>query len=172
MVAGQGFDAVMASPVGRLGIQMQGKALSRLVFLSGRHSLIEADTEQANDILCALKAYFDNPGQTLDVAVQLSGTPFQHRVWQELRSIPVGKTIRYGDMAARLRTGARAVGNACRSNPVPIVVPCHRIVAGNGLGGFAGDSGGRLLSVKRWLLEHEGVEIRGRRPHINARSQP
>jgi methylated-DNA-[protein]-cysteine S-methyltransferase len=166
---GQGFDAVIDSPVGRLGIQMQGKAISRLVFLSGRHRLIEADTDQASDVLYSLKAYFENPGQKPDVAVQLSGTPFQHRVWQGLSSIPVGKIMTYGALAARLRSSARAVGNACRRNPVPIVVPCHRIVAGNGLGGFAGDSRGRLVSVKRWLLEHEGVEIRGRRPHISAR---
>lgn len=130
--------------------------------------MIEADTEQARDVLSSLKAYFDNPGQTLDVAVQLSGTPFQHRVWQELRSIPVGKIMSYGTLAVRLRSGARAVGNACRRNPVPIVVPCRRIVAGNGLGGFAGDSRGRLISVKRWLLEHEGVEIGGRHPHISS----
>jgi len=168
MGAGQGFDAVIASPVGRLGIQMQGKALSRLVFLSARHRLIEADTEQANDVLCALMAYFDNPGQTLEVAVQLSGTPFQHRVWQALRSIPAGKIMAYGALAANLRSGARAVGNACRRNPVPIVVPCHRIVSRSGLGGFAGDSRGRLVSVKRWLLEHEGIEFRGRHPHISA----
>ncbi|MEA2078565.1 MAG: methylated-DNA--[protein]-cysteine S-methyltransferase [Pseudomonadota bacterium] len=169
MDGGESFDAVIDSPVGRLGIQMQGKALSRLVFLSARHRLIEADTEQASEVLCSLKAYFENPGQTLEVAVQLSGTPFQHRVWQGLSSIPVGKIMTYGALAARLRSSARAVGNACRRNPVPIVVPCHRVVAANGLGGFAGDSQGRLVSVKRCLLEHEGVEIRGRHPHISAR---
>jgi methylated-DNA-[protein]-cysteine S-methyltransferase len=167
MGAGEGFDAVIDSPVGRLGIQMQGQVLTRLEFLPGRHSLIEADTEQVRNVLCSIKAYFDNPGQALEVAVQPSGTPFQRRVWQELRSIPVGKVMSYGTLAARLRSGARAVGNACRSNPVPIVVPCHRVVAGNGLGGFAGDSRGRLISIKRWLLEHEGVEIRGRHPHIS-----
>ena len=171
MGSGQRFDAVIDSPVGRLGIQMQGKALSRLVFLSGQHGLIEADTEQASDVLCSLRAYFENPRQTPDLAVQLSGTSFQHRVWQELRSIPVGKIMTYGALAMRLRSSARAVGNACRRNPVPIVAPCHRVVAGNGLGGFAGDSGGRLVSVKRWLLEHEGVEIRGGRPQVNASLQ-
>ena len=169
MGAGQCFNAVIDSPVGRLGIQMQGQVLSRLVFLSGRHRLIEADTEKASDVMCSLMAYFENPAQTPDVAVQPSGTSFQHRVWQGLRSIPAGKTMTYGALAASLRSGARAVGNACRRNPVPIVVPCHRIVAGNGLGGFAGDSRGRLVSVKRWLLEHEGVEIRGRHPHISSR---
>lgn len=169
MGAGQTFDAVIDSPVGRLGIRMQGKALSRLVFLSGRHRLIEADSGPANDVLCSLEAYFENPGQVLGVVVQLSGTPFQRRVWQGLSSIQVGKVMTYGALAAQLGSGARAVGNACRSNPVPIVVPCHRVVAGNGLGGFAGDSHGRLVSAKRWLLEHEGVEIGGRHPHIRAR---
>lgn len=169
MGTGQGFNTVIDSPVGRLGVQMQGRALSRLVFLSPRHSLIEADTEQVSDVLSLLSAYFENPGHTPEVAVQLSGTPFQHRVWQALRSIPVGKIMTYGALAACLRSSARAVGNACRSNPVPIVVPCHRVVAGNGLGGFAGDSQGRLILVKRWLLQHEGVEFRGRHPHINAR---
>jgi methylated-DNA-[protein]-cysteine S-methyltransferase len=130
--------------------------------------LIEADSEEASNILCSLRGYFEHSGQAPEVAVQLSGTPFQYRVWQELRSIPIGKTITYGMLAGRLRSGARAVGNACRCNPVPIVVPCHRVVASNGLGGFAGDSQGRLIAVKRWLLEHEGVEIRGRHPHLSA----
>jgi len=169
MGTGQRFDAVIDSPVGRLGIQMQGEAVTRLEFLSGRHSLIEADTEQACEVVCSLRTYFDSPRQPLDVAVQLSGTPFQYRVWQRLRSIKPGITMSYGDLAACLRSGARAVGNACRRNPVPIVVPCHRIVAGNGLGGFAGNKQGRLVSIKRWLLEHEGVEIAGRHPHISSR---
>ena len=168
MQAGQDFDAVFDSPVGRLGIQMQGAALSQLVFLPVGYGLVEADSEAVNNVLNSLWGYFENPAQPPQVAVQLSGTPFQYRVWQELNSIPVGKIITYGTLAARLRSGARAVGNACRHNPVPIVTPCHRVVAGNGLGGFAGDSQGRLISVKRWLLEHEGVEIRGMHPHIRA----
>ena len=168
MGAGQAFDAVIDSPVGRLGIQMRGKALSRLLFLSGRYGLIEADSDQASHVVSSLEAYFENPRQVADVDVQLCGTPFQRRVWQGLWSIKPGKIMTYGDLAARLRSGARAVGNACRSNPVPILIPCHRVVAGSGLGGFAGDSHGRLVSVKRWLLQHEGVEIGGRHPHIRA----
>ena len=93
MGTAQSYDAVIDSPVGRLGIQMRGKALSRLVFLSARHRLIEADSEQASNVLRSLNGYFDNPGQAPEVAVQVSGTPFQYRVWRELRSIPVGKII-------------------------------------------------------------------------------
>jgi methylated-DNA-[protein]-cysteine S-methyltransferase len=73
-----------------------------------------------------------------------------------LRSIPPGRTRTYGELASKLGTSARAVGGACRANPCPVVVPCHRVVAANGLGGFAGDTSGRKLEVKRWLLRHEG----------------
>ncbi len=104
--------------------------------------------------------YFNNPQRSPEIDVQLSGTVFQRRVWRALRRIPAGKVLTYGALAERLGTGARAVGNACRKNPVPIIVPCHRVVAQQGLGGFAGDQQGRLLRVKRWLLQAEGVEIR------------
>ena len=72
----------------------------------------------------------------------------------------------YGALAEKLGTSARAVGNACRHNPVLILVPCHRVVARNGLGGFAGDVDGRLVDIKRRLLAHEGVEIDVARPHM------
>ena len=155
----QVLDAVVSSPVGRLGIQMQDKALSGLIFLSGRQQLVAPEKGRAGDVLRALQAYFDDPRRLPEVDLQLSGTPFQCRVWQELCSIPVGKIITYGALARRLESSARAVGNACRRNPVPILVPCHRVVAARGLGGFAGSRRGRLIGVKRWLLKHEGVEI-------------
>ena len=168
MRPGEGFDAVIESPVGRLGIEMRGGALSRLAILSRRHRLSPPASEQAEAVLAALRAYFEDPVWAPQLELALSGTPFQCRVWHQLRSIPVGKIMTYGALAERLQSGARAVGNACRRNPVAIVVPCHRVVARDGLGGFAGDSGGRMLAVKRWLLAHEGVEIRGRHPHILA----
>ncbi len=70
-------------------------------------------------------------------------------------AIPVGETRRYGDAASALNSAARAVGGACRRNPVPLVVPCHRIVAANGLGGFDGQRDGAELDFKQWLLNHE-----------------
>ncbi|NCA68893.1 MAG: methylated-DNA--[protein]-cysteine S-methyltransferase [Sphingobacteriia bacterium] len=93
--------------------------------------------------------------------VRLEGTTFQRRVWDELVRIPFGQTLTYGVLARRLGSAPRAVGQACRANPCPILVPCHRVVAACGLGGFAGDSNGRLLAVKRWLLNHEGVDLEG-----------
>jgi methylated-DNA-[protein]-cysteine S-methyltransferase len=93
--------------------------------------------------------------------VTVAGTPFQRRVWEAMRAIPPGRTRTYGDLAAELGTSPRAIGGACRANPCPIVVPCHRVVGATGLGGFAGDTSGHKVEVKRWLLRHEGVAVPG-----------
>lgn len=108
-----------------------------------------------------LAAYFADPGHRFELPLRLRGTPFQLRVWAALQAIPPGRTRTYGDLAAELGTGARALGGACRANPCPIVVPCHRAVGKAGLGGFAGDTSGRKVAIKRWLLGHEGAEIPG-----------
>ena len=84
-----------------------------------------------------------------------AGTVFQRRVWAMIAAIPAGHTSTYADIAAHLHTAPRAVGQACGANPVPLLVPCHRVVARGGLGGFARCDGGYLLEVKRWLLAHE-----------------
>lgn len=85
-----------------------------------------------------------------------AGTPFQQRVWRALADIPPGQTLTYGELAARLGTAPRAVGGALRANPIPIMIPCHRIVAAQGLGGYAGASEeGRRR--KAWLLAREGA---------------
>jgi len=161
-----GFDAVFASPVGKLGICVQGNMLSRLVFLSGRYRLRPPGSAETSRVQRLILTYFEDPRCRPEIGIQRSGTVFQRKVWHALRLIPAGKVMTYGALAERLGTGARAVGNACRSNPVPIVVPCHRVVAQRGPGGFAGDHQGRLVRIKQWLLQAEGVEIRNGRPHL------
>ena len=81
------------------------------------------------------------------------------RVWQALQKIPYGEVKTYGQLAKELKSSARAVGNACRANPIPIVIPCHRIVAVSGIGGYAGKTDGPVLERKRWLLAHEGIVL-------------
>jgi methylated-DNA-[protein]-cysteine S-methyltransferase len=103
--------------------------------------------------------YFRDGQHDFQVVLRWVGTRFQQKVWQALRDIPAGETRRYGELAEVLGSSAQAVGNACRANPCPIVVPCHRVVARNGLGGFAGVRGGPPLMIKRWLLRHEGVQV-------------
>ena len=106
-------------------------------------------------VLAELKAYFANPRHRFKLALQPQGTPFQQAVWKALQAIPSGKTLTYQDLALKLKTSARAVGNACRKNPLPIFIPCHRVVAKSGLGGFCGEKDGRFMRVKKTLLEWE-----------------
>ncbi|NJA88277.1 methylated-DNA--[protein]-cysteine S-methyltransferase [Rhodocyclus tenuis] len=103
-----------------------------------------------------LKAWLADPRVRFDLPLAPRGTPFQHRVWATIAAIPRGDTRTYGAIAGELHSAARAVGQACGANPLPIIVPCHRVIAANGgLGGFARAEGGFLLDVKRWLLQHE-----------------
>ncbi len=109
-------------------------------------------------IRARLSAYFDGDLRALDdLAVVMHGTEFQRRVWAELRSIGAGTTISYGELAARVgvRNGARAVGLANGSNPIAIVVPCHRVIGSNGT--LTGYGGG--IERKLWLLRHEAREL-------------
>lgn len=112
------------------------------------------DEDALCDVLDQLEAFGAGDLREFDLPLDLRGTPFQIRAWRELLGIPFGTTRTYGQLAARLgRPGAsRAVGAASGANPVPIVVPCHRVVAADGLGGFSGG-----LDWKRRLLEHEGI---------------
>ncbi len=111
---------------------------------------------ECDSIRRMLARYFDGDVAVLDeVAVEMNGTPFQRRVWEALRTIPVGTTISYGDLARSLgqQTAVRAVGAANGANPVALIVPCHRVIGTNG--SLVGYGGG--LDRKRWLLAHEGV---------------
>lgn len=93
---------------------------------------------------------------TFDIPIKTEGTDFQKSVWNELRNIPYGETASYSDIAKRIgrHNAYRAVGNACNANPLPLIIPCHRVVASNGIGGFGGG-----LTLKRKLMSIEGIEI-------------
>ncbi|MHB8535795.1 MAG: methylated-DNA--[protein]-cysteine S-methyltransferase [Sulfuricaulis sp.] len=149
------YDAVIATPVGRLGIRLEGEALADIGFLGSDASLRAPRTAALRRVCRQLQAYFANPRFYFRMPLTMAGTAFQQRVWRALRRIPTGRTLSYGALARRLDTSARAVGNACRANPIPIVVPCHRVVAANGAGGFMGKRSGNALRLKHRLLEHE-----------------
>lgn len=149
-------SAVMATPLGPIRLTWSGEVLQGVDLEPDRDDGTPRALPRA--LATELKAYFADPRHGFGLSVQLRGTPYQRRVWEALRAIPAGMTRTYGDLAAELGTSARAVGGACRANPCPIVVPCHRVVAARGLGGFAGDTSGRKLQIKRWLLRHEGAE--------------
>ena len=103
-------------------------------------------------------AYLQRPHQAFSLPAQLAGSAFQNKVWLAIYAIPLGQTLTYSELAAQLQSGPRAVANACGANRLPLLIPCHRVVAKNGLGGFMrGDKNG--LSIKRWLLAHEGLNV-------------
>ena len=152
------FDVVFDSRIGRLGIVLDGDRLRELRFVDGRTAIMPG-RRAASRIQRAILHYLNAPDVLPSVPLAVVGTPFQQRVWAALRAIPAGQVMTYGELATQLRSGARAVGNACRHNPAPLVIPCHRVVPSRGIGGFAGRMSGRLVSIKRQLLAREGVEI-------------
>jgi methylated-DNA-[protein]-cysteine S-methyltransferase len=105
-----------------------------------------------------LDAYFDGALDNFNLPLTPRGTLFQQSVWQAMRAIPAGRTRTYGELTRDVGGSAQAVGAACGANPIPIIIPCHRVVAANGLGGYSGDGGVR---TKTQLLRLEGVEAQG-----------
>lgn len=104
-----------------------------------------------------IEAYLKDKAFQFNLPLKPTGTPFQQRVWQLMQSIPAGEVLTYGEAARELRSSPRAVGGACRANPIPLLIPCHRIVSQQGLGGFSGQTQGREIQLKQWLLQHEGA---------------
>jgi len=150
-----GYDAILDAPPCRLGASFTGDALTRLDFLPADALASSRLDARARHLARELDAYWNNPAHAFDLLFVPLGTPFQLRVWHALMNIPTGQPTTYGRLAKQLGTAARAVGQACGSNPLPILIPCHRVVAANGLGGFMHSSSGTPLDVKTWLLAHE-----------------
>ncbi|MCP3670591.1 MAG: methylated-DNA--[protein]-cysteine S-methyltransferase [Gammaproteobacteria bacterium] len=126
-------------------------------FLDRRSKPFASDDPAALEAQRQLQRYFRDNAVGFSLPLQLLGTDFQKRVWHALTRISRGRVRTYGEIASELNTSPRAVGNACRANPVPLLVPCHRVISASGIGGFAGATRGRHLEIKRWLLQHEGV---------------
>ena len=150
------FDAVMKTPFGALGVRTEGNAVAEIRFLPPGTRATKPKTALAERACTQLSAYLADPKAGFDLPLAPAGTPFQRSVWRAIAAIPKGRTLTYGEIAKRLKSAPRAVGQACGRNPYPMVVPCHRVVAADGgLGGFASATGRYLLDTKRWLLEHE-----------------
>jgi len=154
--ASEQYQAVVSLPFGPIGLYLEEGLLRGIEYLDQSVRDHRGEAPGLDRVIWQIEAYLEDPSRDFDLELRLEGSPFQQRVWRELRTIPPGETLTYGELAARLGSGARAVGGACRANPCPLVVPCHRVVASRGLGGFAGETSGRKLAIKRWLLHHEG----------------
>jgi methylated-DNA-[protein]-cysteine S-methyltransferase len=139
------------SPVGQLTIEEADEAVVAIRWAdtpAGNGSPLLAEAARQID------AYFERRLTAFGLPLAPAGSPFETRVWQAMRTIPYGETRCYGDLAGMIGSAARAVGGACGRNPIPIVIPCHRVLARNGLGGYSGAGG---LDTKRRLLALEAA---------------
>ncbi|HSW69844.1 MAG TPA: methylated-DNA--[protein]-cysteine S-methyltransferase [Gammaproteobacteria bacterium] len=152
---------IINSPIGDLALSFHQNKLSRIEFTGMHQSDLARNDTPNNPLLQSvtqeLHSYFQNPRHAFSLSLHIDGTPFQQKVWNALRQIPVGHTLSYSELARKLKTSARAIGNACRTNRLPLIIPCHRITGKNNLGGFGGATTGRTLEIKKWLLQHEAL---------------
>jgi methylated-DNA-[protein]-cysteine S-methyltransferase len=151
------FDAIVTLPCTAVGIRVADGALTEICFLRTGTRPLAATDPLAQLAERAISGYLADPKAAIDLPLAVVGTDFQQRVWQAITRIPVGATRTYGELAMELGGTARAVGQACGDNRLPLAIPCHRVVASDGLGGFAHRSGGSMLAVKQWLLAHESL---------------
>ncbi|RKF16069.1 methylated-DNA--[protein]-cysteine S-methyltransferase [Roseovarius spongiae] len=143
--------AGFASPVGRLTITARDGAITALDWGAAD---AEDSTPELDEARRQLTAYFDGALTEFDLPLRVEGSGFQRDVCAQIAAIPFGETRSYGDIARALGAPAQAVGAGCGGNPIPIMIPCHRVLGATGLGGFSGAGG---VETKVWLLRHEGA---------------
>lgn len=146
----------VSSPIGYLGLSFEDNDLVRLEFLQKKPANLTTHFPTVvKKTMTQLNAYFKKPQKLNVIDHKIEGTPFQKKVWRHLAQIPVGNTVTYGDLAKKLGTSARAIGVACRTNRLPLIIPCHRVVSKSGQGGFCGQQTGHFFKIKDWLLKFE-----------------
>jgi len=174
-VADSGFQAILPvlplptsfpAPAFALGLCCDETlpAITSLAFLPPQQEM-PPKGEFARAVIAALQDWLRDPCYSFDLPMLMEGTEFQERVWAEIAAIPCGRTTSYAQIAQNIGSAPRAVGGACGANPIPIIVPCHRVISKSGkLTGFSHSRTGWMPEIKRWLLAREGVEIEeGRR---------
>ncbi len=149
------FQACLKTPFAVLGIRTDGDYLTHIEFLPRKHPTLEPLTPAAALAWDQLDAYVKNSDFRFTLALSVEGTLHQMAVWRAMQQIPRGETRTYGELARSIKSAPRAVGQACGKNPVPIIIPCHRIVSSTGMGGFMGAQDGEPIKIKHWLIAHE-----------------
>ena len=158
--AGLEYAAKLRTPFAVLGIRERGGRIVAIDYLPLATEELAPTTQLAAEAVRQLLAYVEDSKARFDLPVATNGTAFEDRVWREIGAIPSGQVRTYGDIAKAIRSMPRAVGGACGRNPLPLIIPCHRVVAAGGrLGGFMGGKEHDPLAVKRWLLRHEGARV-------------
>jgi methylated-DNA-[protein]-cysteine S-methyltransferase len=158
--AAEAFQARLRAPFATLGITTTATHVTGLRFLAPSVTAKAPPRNTIAFLACVqIQSYLDDGSFAFDLPLRLAGTHHRLAVWEAMQRIPAGATRSYGELAREVRSSARAVGGACGANPIPLIVPCHRVIAaGRSLGGFMGArEDGFELGIKRWLLGHEGA---------------
>lgn len=153
------FSAIVCAPFGYVGIRTEDAVISELVYLPERFAEKAPTNKLAEKAAKQILHYLEQPDFCFKLPLKQTGTAFQHKVWSAISAIPRGEVRTYGQIAKTIESAPRAVGQACGANWYPLVIPCHRVTAAGGLGGFAhhDDETGFYVGIKRWLLTHENV---------------
>ena len=158
----ESYAAIVPAPFGAVGILIQGEAVFGLDFLPPGSAEKPPTNALAAIAAQQVRQYLAQPDFRFNLPLTDAGTAFQRKVWREIAAVAPGKTTTYGQIAARIDSAPRAIGQACGANPFPLITPCHRVIsASGGLGGFAGqrDQTHFLLATKSWLLAHESTLV-------------
>jgi methylated-DNA-[protein]-cysteine S-methyltransferase len=153
------FSGIVHVPFGAIGIRTEGGALRELVYLQPSFDEKPPSDKIAEQAARQIQRYLKDPDFRFDLPLLPAGTEFQRKVWNVIAAIPRGEVLTYGQVAKHIKSAPRAVGQACGANWYPLVIPCHRVTATGGIGGFSNhdDETGFHLGIKRWLLAHEAV---------------
>ena len=153
------WEAVIAFPKMKVGVVTREERVAGIRYLPPETPTKDPENALAERAARQIERYREDPDARFELPLLVEGTEFQRSVWDAMCAIPRGRTLTYGELARKLGSDGvdvpRAVGQACGDNKLPIVIPCHRVVAASGIGGFAHSTGGFLLEAKRWLLMHE-----------------
>ena len=151
------YDVTAEFPKFRVGVATRDGVVTQLKYLPLSTPSIPAKNALAERAALQLEAYKRDANSRFDLPVVVEGTELQKAVWKAMCAIPLGKTRTYGELARELDADPRDIGQCCGDNRLPLVIPCHRIVAADGIGGFAHATSGYLVEAKRWLLMHEAA---------------
>jgi methylated-DNA-[protein]-cysteine S-methyltransferase len=152
-------QAKLVTPFAVLGIRTVGELLTDIEYLPRGVATLAPLNKLAERVCKQIERYVDDPQYRFNLPFEYRGTDFQCRVWREITKISSGKTNTYKELAQRLRSAPRPVGGACGRNRLPLLIPCHRVLASNGIGGFMHARAGDPITIKKWLLKHEGAEF-------------
>ncbi len=140
------------TPAGQLVLSSQQGVISKADW-----ELDDDSYPQHHEIQRQFKQYWLNSDKHINIKLLKQGSAYRHKVWAELCKIPFGETMTYSALAKKIDSSARAVGNACRDNPYPVIIPCHRVVSVSGMGGYCGQTEGDFMAIKAKLLSYEAT---------------